>query len=55
MGGGRCDAVPSKTITSFDISVAVSNTALVLVCCTTERNFSCFATFLEYTSLRREL
>ena len=27
MGGGGCDAVPSKTITSFLISSAESNTA----------------------------
>mgnify|MGYP006969974614 CR=1 FL=1 len=55
MGGNRCDAVLSKTITSFLMSSAVSNTALMSDACTIERNFSCFDAFLEYTSLRQLL
>jgi len=51
--GGGCDVVPSKTITSFLISSAVSKIELMSDACTMERYFSCFDAFLEYTSVRR--
>ena len=44
--GGGCDVVPSKTITSFLISSAVSKIELMSDACTMERYFSCFDAFL---------